>query len=284
MYINTYTFLFQIMSKFLAAVSSLGYNFMVGSATVCALTGVYLFRRIAHGPICKSKAVLTGKTAIVTGANTGMGKQTALDFARRNARVIIAGRNEESGRKAVKEIVEETKNANVIFKKVDLASFASIRNFADTIKSEEEQVDILVNNAGVFMLPLRRSADGVEMHFAVNYLGHFLLTNLLTDHLKKSPNGRIVNIAADIPTWINGINFEDINSEQSYNRVSAVIQSKQALLLYTKYLASTLKESNVTVNTVHPGIVRNEFGRYRDYWYGYFQVSVLSYSYYCHDD
>lgn len=160
-----------------------------------------------------------------------------------------------------------------MFRKVDLASFASIQKFTDQVIQEEQCVDVLVNNAGVFMLPLRRSVDGIEMHFAVNYLGHFLLTTQLLKHLKQAPCARIVNVAADIPTWINGINFEDINSENSYNRVMAVVQSKQAMLLFTKYLASTLEGTNVTVNSVHPGIVRNEFGRYRDYWYGYFQVS-----------
>ena len=94
--------------------------------------------------------------------------------------------------------------------------------------NKEQQLGILVNNAGVFMLPLRRSVDGVEMHFAVNYLGHFLLTNLLLKHLEKAPSARIVSIAA---TWINGINFDDINSEKSYNCVMAVIQGKQAQLL-----------------------------------------------------
>ena len=261
------------MSKLISAATSLGYNFAVGTATVCALTGIYLFRRLAQGPVCKSRAVLTGKTAIVTGANTGMGKQTALDFARRNARVIVACRNEENGRKAVRDIIKQTNNSNVVFRKVDLASFDSIQNFTDQVIQEEQCVDILVNNAGVFMLPLRRSVDGIEMHFAVNYLGHFLLTTQLLKHLKQASCARIVNVAADIPTWINGINFEDINSENSYNRVMAVIQSKQAMLLFTKYLASTLEGANVTVNSVHPGIVRNEFGRYRDYWYGYFQVS-----------
>ena len=261
------------MSKLFSAAASLGYNVTVGAATACALTGIYLFRRLAQGPVCKSRAVLTGKTAIVTGANTGMGKQTALDLARRNARVIVACRNEETGRKAVRDIVSKTNNDNVVFRKVDLASFVSIQQFTDQIVSEEQCVDILVNNAGVFMLPLRRSVDGVEMHFAVNYLGHFLITTRLLDHLKKAPYARIVNIAADIPTWINGINFEDINSEKSYNRALAVIQSKQAMLLFTKHLAATLEGTNVTVNSVHPGIVRNEFGRYRDYWYGYFQVS-----------
>ena len=261
------------MSQVLAAASSVGYHFAVGSATVCTLTGIYLFRRLAQGATCKSNALLTGKTVIVTGANTGMGKQTALDLANRNARVIVACRNEENGKKAVREIIHRSKNDNVVFQKLDLASIASIRQFADNVTAEEQQVDVLVNNAGVFMLPLRRSLDGIEMHFAVNYLGHFLLTNLLLKHLQKAPNARIVNIAADIPTWINGINFDDINSEKSYNRVMAVIQSKQAQLLFTKHLSSTLKGTSVTVNSVHPGIVRNEFGRYRDYWYGYFQVS-----------
>ena len=266
-------FLSDNMSKLISAASSLGYNFTVGTATVCALTGIYLFRRFAQGSICKSQAMLTGKTAIVTGANTGMGKQTALDFACRNARVIVACRNEEGGRRAVSDIVKQTNNNNVVFRKLDLASFASIQKFADQTIKDEQCVDILVNNAGVFMLPLRRTVDGIEMHFAVNYLGHFLLTTQLLNHLKKASCARIVNVAADIPTWINGINFEDINSENSYNRVLAVIQSKQALLLFTKYLASTLKGIDITVNSVHPGIVRNEFGRYRDYWYGYFQVS-----------
>lgn len=263
------------MSTFISAASSLGFNLAVGTATVCGLTGVYLFRRLAQGATCRSQAMLNGKTAIVTGANTGMGKQTALDLACRNARIIVACRNEESGRKAVREIVKLSNNNNVMFRKLDLASFASIRQFTDEIMNEEQQLDILVNNAGVFMLPLRRSVDGIEMHFAVNYLGHFLLTTLLLKHLEKAPSARIVNIAADIPAWINGINFEDINSEKSYNRILAVIQSKQALLLFTKHLASTLKGTNVTVNSVHPGIVRNEFGRYRDYWYGYFQVSTF---------
>lgn len=263
-----------MMSQILAAASSLGYNLVVGSATLCTLTGIYLFRRLAQGATCKSNAMLTGKTVIVTGANTGMGKQTALELACRNARVIVACRNEENGIKAVHEIVEQSKNDNVVFQKLDLASFASIRKFTEEIINKEQQLDILVNNAGVFMLPLRRSVDGIEMHFAVNYLGHFLLTNLLLKHLEKAPSARIVNIAADIPTWINSISFDDINSEKCYNRVMAVIQSKQAQLLITKYLSSTLKGTSITVNSVHPGIVRNEFGRYRDYWYGYFQVSI----------
>ena len=255
---------------------NMGYNLAVGSATVCALTGIYLLRRLAQGATCTSGALLNGKTVIITGANTGMGKQTAIELAHRNAHVIMACRNEDNGRKAVREVKLKSKNNNVVFRKLDLACFDSIHQFADDVKNEYKQIDILVNNAGVFMLPLRRSADGIEMHLAVNYLGHFLLTNLLLKHLKKAASARIINVGADIPMWINGINFEDMNSEKSYNRVMAVIQSKQALLLFTKHLSLILNGTNVTVNSVHPGIVRNEFGRYRDYWYGYFQVSDKS--------
>ena len=139
--------------------------------------------------------------------------------------------------------------------------------------SEEGHIDILVNNAGVFMMPLRRSQDGVEMHLAVNYLGHFLLTNLLLDRLKEAPSARVVNVAADVPSWLANINFEDINSERSYNRVQAVIQSKTCIILATRHLSSLLENTNVTVNSVSPGLVRNEYGRYRDYCFGYVHVS-----------
>lgn len=259
------------MAKFLATAN---YSVFVGTATVCALTGVYLLRRYAlrGAGVCKSTAMLTGKTVIITGSNVGIGKQTALDLARRNARVVLACRNVEVGEKAADEIRKKTNNKDVICRKLDLASFASVGQFAKEVLEEEKQVDILINNAGVFMLPLRRTEDGIEMHLCVNYLGHFLLTNLLLDRLKEASSARIVNVAADVPTWIGGINFDDINSEKSYNRVKAVTQSKLCVILFSQYLARQLEGTSVTVNTVHPGIVRNEFGRYLDYWYGYFQL------------
>lgn len=122
------------------------------------------------------------------------------------------------------------------------------------------------------MMPLRRSQDGIEMHLAVNYLGHFLLTQLLLEGMKEAPTARIVNVAADVPSWLANINFDDLNSKNRYNRVQAVVQSKTCVLLATRHLASLLENTNVTVNSVSPGLVRNEWGRYRDYWYGYFQV------------
>lgn len=215
---------------------------------------------------------MKGKTVIITGANTGMGKQMALELARREARVVLACRNKQAGQKALREISRLSGNNQVLFRQLDLASFSSIREFADDILRGEKQIDVLINNAGVFMMPLLRSKDGVEMHLAVNYLGHFLLTQLLLEKLKQAPRARVVNVAADIPSWLANIKFADINSERGYNRVQAVIQSKTCVLLATRHLSRLLENTSVTVNSVSPGIVRNEFGRYLDYWYGYLQV------------
>lgn len=211
------------------------------------------------------------RTAIVTGANSGMGLQTAISLARSNMRVILGCRNMNAGHKAVEKIRKESENSMIVVHELDLASFTSIRDFSKTVIEQYDQLDVLVNNAGVFMLPLRRTANGIEMHLGVNYLGHFLLTNLLLDKLKESPAARIVNIASRVPPF-SMIDFDDLNSEKSYNRVKAVVQSKQAVLLHTKLLSAELINSNVTVNSVDPGLVINEFGRNRDYWYGYFQV------------
>lgn len=259
--------------------SIFAYYTTVGATAVCAFTGMYLFRRFVAGVPVRSKVVLEGKTVIVTGANTGVGKETALELARRKARVIMACRDSKRGKEAVADVVKRSHNTSVYFHQLDLASFASIRRFANEVLASEKTVDIIVNNAGVFMLPLRRSSDGIEMHFAVNYLGPFLLTNLLLPRLKESPSARIVNVAADLPSFKPWINFEDINSECSYNRVQAVAQSKASMILFSRHLAKRLKSTSVTVNSLHPGYVRNEFGRYLDYWYGYFYI--LSYPLLC---
>jgi NAD(P)-dependent dehydrogenase (short-subunit alcohol dehydrogenase family) len=208
-----------------------------------------------------------------------MGKQTALELARGQARVVVACRNRESGERAVREISRATGNDLVVFRHLDLASFSSVREFAGTVLREEQCIDVLVNNAGVFMLPLRRSQDGVEMHLAVNYLGHFLLTRLLLDRLREAPSARVVNVAADVPSWLAHVDFQDINSERSYNRVRAVTQSKTCVLLATRHLSSLLQDSRVSVNSVSPGLVRNAYGRYRDYFFGY--IHTLLYPLMC---
>jgi retinol dehydrogenase 12 len=138
---------------------------------------------------------LENKTVIVTGSNTGIGKETAMEMAKRGARVILACRDKKRATEAAQDIRKATGNGNVIVKLVDLSSMESIRNFAQDINDNEERVDILINNAGL-ICPKWKTKDGYDMTFGVNHLGPFLLTNLLLDKLKQSKQGRIVNLAS----------------------------------------------------------------------------------------
>jgi NAD(P)-dependent dehydrogenase (short-subunit alcohol dehydrogenase family) len=153
---------------------------------VTAGLGVLLIRRRIAGPVCRSGMELKGKTIIVTGASSGIGKATALELARRHGRVIMACRNLEKAELAKKDIQSKTKNGELIVRKLDLASLKSVREFAERICREEICVHILVNNAGVYQCPYERTEDGLEMQMAINHFGHFLLTNLLIDKLKAS--------------------------------------------------------------------------------------------------
>lgn len=172
--------------------------FIVSWITFYELFILNLFRPILDNGMCKSKAKLNGKTAIITGSNTGIGKETAKELAKRGARIIMACRNIKEGIKAADEIKQITGNDNIVVKELDLASFKSIRNFAGNINSYEVRVDILVNNAGVFLCPQSKTEDGFEMHFGVNYLGHFLLTLLLVEKIKKSSSARIINLTSNL--------------------------------------------------------------------------------------
>ena len=256
---------------------------IVGVGAAAIACSAYLARRYLIGGVCRSVARLDGKTAIVTGSNAGIGKETAMDLAKRNARVILACRSVEKGEKAAVEIRKGSGNDKVIFRQLDLASLQSVRSFADSVLKEEPRIDILINNAAIFLVPFKRTVDGIESQFSVNYLGHFLLTNLLLDRMKESPSSRIVNVAADIPSLVGsltgGIDFSDINSERSYNRVKAYIQSKYSVFLSSQQLAKRLQGTNVTVSTVHPGVVRNEFGRNTSYFVGYIQVGARMFMY-----
>ncbi|GFR02942.1 hypothetical protein TNCT_257581 [Trichonephila clavata] len=144
----------------------------------------------------QSSAKLNGKTVVITGGNTGIGKETARDLAKRGAKVIICCRDTEKGRQAADEIRQERTDANVIVKPLDLASFSSIRQFVKEIQRSEPQINILINNAGVAVCPKSKTADGFELQFGVNHLGHFLLTNLLLDKIKASAPARIVNVTS----------------------------------------------------------------------------------------
>ena len=234
---------------------------LVLGGTILAGT-LYLARRYAAGGVCYSRAKLDGKTVIITGANTGIGKETAVDLARRGARVILACRSAEKGEEAVVEVRARSGNDKVVFRRLDLASLESVRQFASSILEEEPTIDILINNAGVMACPYSKTEDGFEMQFGVNHLAHFLLTNLLLDRLKEAPTARIVTVSSTAHRRTKGINFDDLNSEKSYSPFLAYGQSKLANILFTRSLAKRLAGTSVIANCLHPGVIRTELGRH----------------------
>uniref|UniRef100_A0A3P8TPA3 Si:ch211-107o10.3 n=1 Tax=Amphiprion percula TaxID=161767 RepID=A0A3P8TPA3_AMPPE len=205
-------------------------------------TGLGLFgvKKWMAGGVCHSKARLDGKTVLITGGNTGIGKETAVDMARRGARVILACRDMDRANKAAEDVRKKSGNDNVIVKKLDLASLQSVRQLAKDILASEERLDVLINNAGIMSCPKWQTEDGFEMQFGVNHLGHFLLTNCLLDLLKKSAPSRIVNVSS-LAHERGQIYFDDINQDEDYRPWKSYSQSKLANVLFTKELASRLQ-------------------------------------------
>ncbi|CAM8879218.1 unnamed protein product [Rhodiola kirilowii] len=206
----------------------------------------------------------TNLTAIVTGGACGIGFETSKTLALRGAHVVIAARNTAAANEAKQQIVKEIPSARIDVLKLDLASLKSVREFVDEFISLNLPLNILINNAGIMFCPYQLSQDGIELQFATNHLGHFLLTNLLLDKMKHTAEtsgiqGRIVNLSsvAHQHTYPGGIRFDKINDKSSYNDKKAYGQSKLANILHANELSHRLKEEgvNITVNSVHPGLI-----------------------------
>ena len=236
---------------------------VVISAVIAVIAVLYGGRTYIQGPRCHSNRHIKGKTVVITGGNTGIGKETAMDLATRGAKVIIGCRNLEKGQAAVQEIQTRSGNENVFVEKLDLSSLASVRQFADGILRNEPRLDILINNAGVMACPYQMTEDGLEMQFGVNHIGHFLLTLLLLDLMKQSGPSRIINVSSLAHRFGTGvINFDDINAEKDYDPFAAYQQSKLANILFTRELSVHLEDTNVTVNALHPGLVNTDIQRH----------------------
>jgi NAD(P)-dependent dehydrogenase (short-subunit alcohol dehydrogenase family) len=203
---------------------------------------------------------MQGKVCIVTGANSGIGKATALGLAQMGATVVMVSRDQVKGEEAQNEIKVKSGNDAIDLLQADLSSQASIRQLAENIQQHYQQLHVLINNAGGVNLSRRETVDGLEMTFVVNYLAPFLLTNLLLDKLKASAPSRIVNISSE--SHQSGyIRMDDLQLEKGYKIMRAYGQSKLALVLFTYELARRLQGTGVTANCLHPGFVATNIGR-----------------------
>jgi NAD(P)-dependent dehydrogenase (short-subunit alcohol dehydrogenase family) len=207
-------------------------------------------------------ADLSGKNAVITGGNTGIGMEAAVGLAELGAQVVITSRNEERGRAARDEIVERSGNQSVEVMPLDLASFRSIRSFAADVLDRFDRLDVLVDNAGLIHQRRTETEEGFETTFGVNHLGHFLLTDLLLDRLRTSAPARVVVVASNAHKGARrGLDFDDLQGERKYRWMDAYSKSKLANIYFTRELARRLDGTGVTVNALHPGFVRSEFGR-----------------------
>ena len=198
---------------------------------------------------------LTGKTAIVTGANSGIGYETALALASKGASVVLACRNPTTGEEAAARIGEACPDTGQArFAHLDLGDLTSVRSFASAMATAHPVIDILCNNAGVMMCPQGQTSDGFETQFGTNHLGHFALTGLLMDQLRQSPNARVVTVSS-IYHRRGRIDFDNLNSEHSYSKTRAYAQSKLANLLFTFELQrrSQAAGANTIAAAAHPG-------------------------------
>jgi len=200
-----------------------------------------------------------GRVAIVTGANSGLGYETAKALSMAGATVLMACRNQEKGKKAKEQIERELDWSNISLLRLDLADLESVREFAQQVSDQEEKIDILVNNAGLMAIPYQLTMDGFEMQFGVNHLGHFALTGLLYPMLKSAEAARIVNVSS-IAHRIGKINFDDLQSRNAYNKWKAYGQSKLANLLFTHELNNRFqaKGENIMALAAHPGYAATE--------------------------
>lgn len=242
-------------------------SLLLGLLAAAVALYVFIYYTVFRGSRCTSQAKLHGKTAIVTGSNTGIGKATALELAKRGARVILACRSRERAEPAVFDIRRESGNNQVLFMPLDLSSLQSVRDFTETFLKTEPRLDFLINNAGI--VGPGRTQEGFGLEFGVNHLGHFLLTHLLLERMKQSAASRIVTVSSAVH-HMGHIDFKLLESTKDlvqgdrnfWKNLMAYAHSKLCNVLFTRELANRLEGTNVSCFSLHPGVVQTELGRH----------------------
>ncbi len=218
-----------------------------------------------------------GRLAVVTGANTGLGLETAQVLAARGASVVLAVRDTEKGKAAAARIAGTAPGANVTVQSLDLASLDSIRAAAGELRATHPRIDLLINNAGVMFPPKQTTHDGFELQFGTNHLGHFALTGLLLEQMLPVPGSRVVTVSSLAHRIQARINFDDLQSERSYSRVAAYSQSKLANLMFTYELQRRLAAAGTTIAVAaHPGLANTELTRNTPAITAFFYARVMS--------
>ncbi|MFC6883279.1 MULTISPECIES: oxidoreductase [Actinomadura] len=219
---------------------------------------------------------LSGRTAVVTGANAGLGFHTALELARRGARVTLACRDTGRGERALAAIRRRAPDASAEVRRLDVADLASVRAFADGYAADRGGLDVLINNAGVMAIPFTLTPDGFETQFATNYLGHFALTGLLMPALLERPGSRVVSITTFGVNYWGKIEFDNLQGERKYNKSAAYTQAKMANLVFAKELSRRYSGRGVHGVAAHPGYAatdvlyvgpRMQNNRAQELWY-----------------
>ncbi len=200
---------------------------------------------------------MVGKICLVTGANSGIGYAISLGLAKMGATVVMVCRNKSRGGTALTKIKKKSDNNSISLLLADLSSQTAIRQLDTDFKKKFKKLDILINNAGVITQQRMVTEDGLEMQFALNHLCPFLLTDLLLDSLKKSDSARIINISSNAHRTVS-INFEDLQSNQTYKSIEVYNRTKLCNVLFTYELARQLNGTHITANCLHPGVIRTK--------------------------
>ena len=218
-----------------------------------------------------------GRLAVVTGANTGLGFETARVLAARGASVVLAVRDTDKGKRAAARIAGAAPGADVMVQPLDLTSLDSVRAAAGELRARYPRIDLLVNNAGVMFPPRQTTRDGFELQFGTNHLGPFALTGLLLEQMLPVPGSRVVTVSSLAHRVRARINFDDLQGQRSYSRVAAYSQSKLANLMFTYELARRLSGAGTTIAVAaHPGLASTELSRYTPAIVAFFYVRVMS--------